>query len=201
ELNEIKSRFVSMASHEFRTPLGAILSSVSLVESYIENNDVEKRSKHIGRIKSSVKNLTDILNNFLSLDRLNEGKIEMFKESFDFREYAQDLNEDMRALIKKGQEIKCEFNGDTQVFQDKRILRSVLMNLISNAIKYSQENKTIRFVYTRMGNTAKIEVIDQGIGIPDADKKNLFGTFFRAANVTNIQGTGLGLNIIKRYLE
>jgi PAS domain S-box-containing protein len=201
ELNEIKTRFVSMASHEFRTPLSAILTSVSLVESYINNNDEEKRLKHIDRIKSSVKHLTDILNNFLSLDKLNQGKVEMSKELFDIKEFSMDILEDVKGMLKPGQEVLCNHQGQNETYQDKKILRNVILNLLSNSIKYSNENSKIEMYCLVNSKEVFIEVKDHGIGIPKEDLKNLFEKFFRAKNVTNYQGTGLGLNIVKRYVE
>lgn len=201
ELNEIKSRFVSMASHEFRTPLSAILSSVSLVETYTKMDDQEKRLKHVERIKSSVKNLTDILNNFLSLDKLEQGKVEMTKELFDLKEYALDIIEDVKGILKPGQEIVCEHTGELNTVQDKKILRNVLLNLLSNAIKYSGENQAIHIQCRVNPFAVEISVKDNGIGIPEEEQKNLFGKFYRARNAMNHQGTGLGLNIVKRYID
>lgn len=201
ELNEIKSRFVSMASHEFRTPLSAILSSVSLIESYIKNEDEEKRIKHIERIKSSVKNLTDILNNFLSLDKLNQGKTEMSKELFDIKEFGMDIIEDVRGMLRPGQDIACHHSGESMTYQDRKILRNVMLNLLSNAIKYSGEDQMIEVYCTVNSKFVEIRVKDNGIGIPEEEQKNMFEKFFRAKNVVNHQGTGLGLNIVKRYVE
>lgn len=201
ELNEIKSRFVSMASHEFRTPLSAILSSVSLVETYTKMDDAEKRIKHVERIKSSVKNLTDILNNFLSLDKLEQGRVEMTKELFDLKEFALDIIEDVKGMLKPGQEIICQHSGEISTVQDKKILRNVLLNLLSNAIKYSEDNQPV-YVNCRVNPFAvEISVKDNGIGIPEEEQKNLFGKFYRARNAVNHQGTGLGLNIVKRYID
>lgn len=201
ELNEIKSRFVSMASHEFRTPLSAILSSVSLVESYTKSDDEEKRKKHVERIKSSVKNLTDILNNFLSLDKLEQGKVEMNKEVFELKEFAQDIIEDVKGMLKPGQEIECIHEGMATTFQDKKILRNVILNLLSNALKYSGNDQKIIIRCISTDRYVEVKVRDYGIGIPEEDQKNLFGKFFRAKNATNYQGTGLGLNIVKRYMD
>lgn len=201
ELNEMKSRFVSMASHEFRTPLSTILSSISLVERYLEPGNEEKRLKHIERIKSSVKNLTDILNDFLSLDKLEQGKVEVEKTQFDLQDFAREVADEFNGMLKPGQRIKYVHKGENEIIQDKRILRNVMFNLLSNASKYSDEEKEI-FLETEIANgVATLTVKDHGIGIPDDEQKNLFGKFFRAKNALNIQGTGLGLNILKRYIE
>lgn len=201
ELNEIKSRFVSMASHEFRTPLSAILSSASLVESYTIADDAEKRKKHIERIKSSVKNLTDILNNFLSLDKLEQGKVEIHYELFDLKEFIIDTVEDIKNLQKPGQEITIYYDGLSQTNQDKKILRNILLNLLTNAIKYSREGDSVEIAVMAIKDKVQMTVKDRGIGIPLEDQKNLFGKFYRAKNAENIQGTGLGLNIVRRYMD
>jgi len=201
ELNEMKSRFVSMASHEFRTPLSAILSSLALIETYSKEEQEEKRKKHIDRIKSSVRNLTAILNDFLLLDKAEQGKIEIFNEDFNLDDFAGDIVEEVSGMLKQGQEIILTYIGEKEITQDKKILKSIFLNLLSNAIKYSGENKMIYFSISIANNLVLVSVKDEGIGIPEEDKKNLFGKFYRAKNVTNIQGTGLGLNIVQKYVE
>ena len=202
ELNEMKSRFVSMASHEFRTPLSAILSSTSLMEHYVNPDQEDKRKKHVERIKSSVKNLTSILDDFLSLEKLEQGKVESHNSEFNFREFIEDAIEEMHGMSKKKQqEIHLQYDGPEQVYQDKKILRNVLLNLLSNAIKYSPEGKTIFISSEIKDERVNLAVKDEGIGIPLEAQKNLFDKFFRARNAVNIQGTGLGLNIVKRYVE
>lgn len=202
ELNELKSRFVSMASHEFRTPLSAILSSASLIARYHSPADQEKRTKHIDTIKASVHVLTNILNDFLSLDKLEKGKVENFPTSFDLDDFSKGLVEEVEALAKPGQRVIYTSGGGTEpVFLDKQLLRSVLLNLLSNAIKYSGIGMEIQFVARLEGPRLTIVVRDQGIGIPEVDQKHLFETFFRAKNAAAIQGTGLGLNIVKRSLD
>lgn len=202
EMNEMKSRFVSMASHEFRTPLSAVLSSVSLVEKYSAPENHEKRIKHIDRIKSSVRNLTDILNDFLSLDKLGEGKVEVENETFNLPEFLHDVMEEMDGMLKKkNQIIIFNHTGDNEIIQDKKILRNVMHNLLSNAIKYSPEEKNIHLIADVNSDYVCISVQDEGIGIPVEEQKHLFDKFFRAKNAVNIQGTGLGLNIVKKYLE
>ncbi len=201
EINELKSRFVSFASHEFRTPLSTILSSIALVDRYIDLNNEEKRKKHIERIKSSVKTLTFILNDFLSLDKLEQGKIEAEKETFDLELFVRDVLEEMDGLLKEGQKIVFHYDGIRKITKDKEILRNVLLNLLSNAVKYSTEDKLITLNAIVAADMAIIEVIDQGIGVPEDEHKFLFNKFFRAKNAINFQGTGLGLNIVKRYME
>jgi PAS domain S-box-containing protein len=201
ELNEMKSRFVSMASHEFRTPLSAILTSISLVKTYSKDDQEEKRNKHIERIKASVKNLTGILNDFLSLDKLEQGKIEMTKENFNLVVFSEDIVEEVKGMLKAEQHITFSHQGEKEIVQDKKILRNVLLNLLTNAIKYSDEGQEILFAIDVRDNLVSIRIKDEGIGIPEEEQKNLFGKFFRAKNAINIQGTGLGLNIVRKYLE
>lgn len=201
EVNDLKSRFVSMASHEFRTPLSTILSSISLMAKYETTEDQPKRDKHIDRIKSSVKTLTDILNEFLSLGKIEEGKVEVNFESFDLTLFIQGLTNEMNVILKNGQELVHTHHGNTICYSDAGLLKNVLINLISNAIKFSPENSKITIATTIQNAQTEIKVIDHGIGIPEKDQVHLFERFFRATNVTNIQGTGLGLHIVGRYIE
>ena len=201
QLNEIKSRFVSMASHEFRTPLTTILSSASLLAKYTGSDEQEKRDKHIQRIKKSVNNLNDILEDFLSLGKLNEGKIEKKFEQVNLKIIVEDTAEEMKALLKKGQHFVLNCNGDCDAFTDKKLFHNILINLISNAIKFSEEGKTITIKGGIDRDKAIISVTDQGIGISNEDQEHLFSSFFRGGNATNIQGTGLGLHIVKRYID
>jgi PAS domain S-box-containing protein len=202
ELNEMKSRFVSMASHEFRTPLSAILSSVALIEHYTQPEQEEKRNKHIERIKSSVRNLTSILDDFLSLEKLEQGRVEVNCTQFNLKEFIEDVVEDMEGIVKKKEQtVTVQFTGEPVVCQDKKILRNVLLNLLSNAVKYSPDKRAINVKAAVQDSKVQLSVTDEGIGIPEEAQKNLFSKFYRAKNVINIQGTGLGLHIVKRYVE
>lgn len=202
DLGELKSRFVSMASHEFRTPLSGILTSVSLIDRYREAGDHEKMSKHIQTIKGSVHNLTTILNDFLSLDKLDAGRVECHPSSFSLDDFAKDLAQEMQSLSKKNQNILYKHRGEKEpVSLDKELLRNVLINLLSNALKYSPEGADVHFVTEVQVHEISITVQDSGIGIPENEQEQLFERFFRARNATTVQGTGLGLNIVKRYLD
>ena len=201
ELNELKSRFVSMASHEFRTPLATIMSSLSLVKAYGEQNDTVKQSRHIQKIKTSIGNLTDILNDFLSVSKLEEGKVEHIQEQFDIQKYINEVVSEMELFCKAGQKITYHHTGGEMVLLDKKLIKHILYNLLSNAVKFSAENKMIKITTERTESEFKISVQDQGIGISQKDQKHLFQRFFRAKNASNIQGTGLGLNIIENYIE
>jgi len=201
ELSDLKSRLVSMASHEFRTPLSTILSSVSLIAKYTESIDQDKRNKHIQRIHSAVSNLTDILNEFLSLGKIEEGKIQVHFSIFNLKEQLNLIINEINPILKSGQHIFYNHNGDAQINLDLSLLRNIMINLISNASKFSNENACI-YVNSRVeNNTAFIEIRDEGLGIAEEDKKHLFERFFRGKNVINIQGTGLGLHIVSKYVE
>lgn len=200
ELSELKSRFVSMASHEFRTPLTSILSSAAIIGRYDKEEQQPNREKHINRIKSSVANLTGILNDFLSLSKLEEGKVEVHLSELNLDLLCKEVIEDTKGLLKSNQIITHTVKGENPcVIVDERILRNILFNLISNAIKYSDKDISCQISFEK--EYFQFEIKDQGIGIPVEDQKYLFTRFFRAGNVTNIQGTGLGLNIVRRYVE
>ena len=201
ELNEIKSRFVSMASHEFRTPLSTVLSSASLVDKYTSSEDQEKRSRHVEKIKNSVKHLNMLLEDFLSLGKLEEGKIGTHFHEFNLKELILDTIEEMNEPLKKDQHISYNGTGRVLVMSDKNLLRNILFNLISNAIKFSDDSKSIHVISDVNDEFIRISIRDEGIGISEDDKEHLFSSFFRGKNVVNIQGTGLGLHIVKRYVE
>ena len=201
ELNEIKSRFVSMASHEFRTPLSTVLSSASLISKYQTSEDQEKRDRHIQKIKDSVRQLNDILEDFLSLGKLDEGKVTTSKSNVNVSDLVTETVEEMRGLTKQGQQISMTHTGSTTIFTDKKLLKNILMNLLSNAIKFSPENGMIKVTSDLNNGTYHLSVVDNGIGISAEDQSHLFSSFFRAKNATNIQGTGLGLHIVKRYAD
>jgi PAS domain S-box-containing protein len=202
EVSDMKSRFVSMASHEFRTPLSAILSSTSLIDHYKDPEQSEKRHKHIERIRSSVRNLTDILDDFLSLDKLEQNKVEINNTHFDLHKLLEDVIEETSGMMKKkNQRVNLLYDGPGEIIQDKKIIRNILLNLLSNAIKYSPDDGEIMIRTAAKNNKVSVSIEDKGIGIPAEAQKELFSKFFRARNATNIQGTGLGLNIVKRYME
>jgi|SRR5579863_189910 len=202
ELNELKSRFLSMASHEFRTPLTAILSSVSLLEHYQAADIESKTAKHFGKIKSGVRLLTSILEDFLSLDKLEQGKVESNNTEFNLEKFIGEMLEDIDGMTrKKNQTLSVIYEAQSEICQDKRILQKVLLNLISNASKYSGEGKTIHLHILGSERDIRISVRDEGIGIPADAQKFIFTKYFRANNVVNIQGTGLGLIIVQRYVD
>ncbi|MBD1263150.1 PAS domain S-box protein [Maribacter polysiphoniae] len=202
ELSELKSRFVSTASHEFRTPLSTILSAANLIERQNDLGKEEKRIGYVDRIKSSVKNLVIILNEFLSLSKLEEGKVEVQPSTFDSVDFSKTIIEEIQGNAKKGQVIKfVSGSSKLMVSLDSNLLRHIVHNLLSNAIKYSEENTEIIYKMGANHDLVEFSVEDQGIGIPEEDQDHLFKRFHRAKNAVNIQGTGLGLNIVKQYAE
>jgi signal transduction histidine kinase len=200
-LGELKSRFVSMASHEFRTPLSTVLSSAYLIEKYFLTEDQPKREKHIQRIVSSVNMLTDILNEFLNVGKIEEGKLQAKFSEFNIKEIIQSTIEEMKNNLKKNQQIDYQHEGNLMVFLDKSLLKNIVLNLISNASKFSPDKSMIEIKTFWQKNKMILSVKDQGIGISKEDKKHLMERFFRGSNAANIQGTGLGLHIVSKYAE
>lgn len=201
ELNEIKSRFVSMASHEFRTPLSTVLSSAALIGRYTREEEQVNRDKHIKRIRESVKHLTDLLEDFLSLGKLEEGKVKTEISAFNLKEFVSEVTEEMRPVLKGGQFITPLVDGPPVFSTDKRLVKNILINLIANAIKFSNESSEIKLEINNAGKNLIIKVIDKGIGVSEEDQQHLFSSFFRGKNAITIPGTGLGLHIVKRYAE
>ena len=201
ELNELKTRFISMASHEFRTPLATILSSLSLVAKYVELNDTAGQQKHIARIKSSITHLTEILNDTLSISKLEEGKVTLAYSYFDIEEFVGHSLQELQAITKKSQQLIYTHTGMKEVYLDCKVLKQIIFNIVSNAIKFSPEKANVEINSQAYPNEIIITVTDYGIGIPEEDQEHLFERFFRANNATNIQGTGLGLNIVAKFVE
>ena len=201
ELNELKSRFVSMASHEFRTPLSTILSSTYLIEKYTNTDEQPKREKHLQRIISSVEMLTDTLNDFLSVGKIEEGKIQVRLSYFDLQSVITTILEDIKGILKKQQKITYQHSGAENVLLDSSLLKHIIMNLVSNASKFSPENGVIEIKTENQPSCVILSVKDYGIGISKEDQKHLMERFFRGANASNIQGTGLGLHIVSKYAE
>ncbi|WP_121809470.1 PAS domain-containing sensor histidine kinase [Mucilaginibacter kameinonensis] len=200
ELGQLKSRFVSMASHEFRTPLSAVQLSASLIDKYAEPLHSPQIGKHVNKIKNAVGNLTTILNDFLSLEKLEAGRVEPSYTSFDIVKLAEEITEEMQLMAKQNQNILYQHTGTTSMVQlDTNLLKNCIINLITNAIKYSGENSFIEFNTEINESGCSVTIKDNGIGIPESDQKHLFEAFFRAHNTGNIPGTGLGLNIVARY--
>jgi signal transduction histidine kinase len=190
-----------MASHEFRTPLSTVLSSASLAMKYTTTEDQDKRVRHLEKIKSSVKHLNDILEDFLSLGKLDEGKVLSHSSEFDMEEFITELIDEIKGLLKKDQQIQLTYKGNKNVFSDKKLLKNILVNLVTNAIKFSDEDGSIKIAADINESIGHISVADHGIGIPKEDLEHMFSSFYRGANALNIQGTGLGLHIVKRFID
>ncbi len=200
ELSQLKTKFISLASHEFRTPLSGILTSATLIEKYNleKNKPVEK---HLRIIKSMVKHLNNILNDFLSLERVESGETQYKFSSFPFNKLMDEIIEEAKSFTKKGQLINYTPRIDCpNMYQDRKIVYIILSNILYNAIKYSQENTSID-INIIIDKNITISISDSGIGIPNEDQKYIFKRFYRASNTTHIQGTGLGLNIVKANIE
>jgi PAS domain S-box-containing protein len=200
ELNKLKSGFVTLASHEFRTPLTTILSSAFLLENYSFGENQEKSVKHLHKIKSAVGSLTAILDDFLSVTKIEEGQVRAHHQAINIKKYLEDLCNNLQALTKQGQTIYYTHSGDTVVITDPTLLGNIVNNLVTNSIKYSPENSPI-YVSSDVNSKIHLSVQDKGIGIPEADQKHLFDRFYRASNAGTAQGTGLGLHIMKHYVE
>lgn len=202
ELGILKSRFVSMASHEFRTPLATIASSASLVLRYTGEEDQNHRTRHIEKIKSSVSHLTNILNDFLSITKLEEGKITVKFDVFDLKLFLGNFIEEITPLFVNQKKLETSIElTDSNVCNDSNIIKNILFNLLSNAIKYTKDDGRIRLIVRDNAENLYFSIEDDGIGIPEHEQKHLFDRFFRAGNATNIEGTGLGLYIVKKYVE
>jgi PAS domain S-box-containing protein len=200
ELGELKSRFVSMASHEFRTPLTAVLTSATLIGKYPGGDQQAQRERHLERIHTSVNHLNAILEEFLSVGRIEEGKVEASPAAFDLDTLLTETLADVQSLRKPGQTIVRQLNCPDPFRLDSSLLRKILVNLLSNALKYSGDNSTVTVQASCQDNQLVISVQDQGVGISAEDQAHLFERFFRARSVSTVPGTGLGLYIVARYL-
>lgn len=204
ELGDLKSGFVTMASHEFRTPLSTILSSAFLISKYNKPEDESKRDKHINRIKDAVNEMRSILEDFLSLGKLEEGSVKAKVVAVPVTDYIEDLQntvDGMMQIVKKDQVINLHHSGNDDIYVDISLLKNIIVNLCSNAIKFSPEGAVIQIDSIWNESSLTVSVKDQGIGISADDQQHLFERFFRAKNAANIQGTGLGLHIVGKYIE
>ncbi len=202
DLNELKTKFLSLVSHEFKTPLSGILTSSTLIGKYPDTEQKDKRDKHIKTIQNKVKYLNNIINDFLSIERLESGKINYKFTTFPLSKIINEVIYDANMLLKDGQKINYPENIDTIFIDfDEKILYLILTNLINNAIKYSSENSIINIEALLDNKVLTILVKDEGIGIPAKEQKHIFNRYFRAENALLDQGTGIGLNIVKGHLE
>ena len=202
ELNELKTKFLSLVSHEFKTPLSGILTSSMLLKKYQLNEQQQNRDKHIEIITQKVHYLNNILNDFLSIERLDSSNVSYKFSTFNLSKIVNEVVYNANLLLKNGQKINVPTNiNEFILYQDEKILELILNNLLYNAIKYSLENTTIDLTVFQYKTSIIFKLIDQGVGIPKKDQKHIFNRYFRAENVLNTQGTGIGLNIVKTHLE
>jgi signal transduction histidine kinase len=201
ELSELKSRFITMASHEFRTPLTTILSSAELLQDYGFKWNEEKKLQHLQRIQKAVKHMTQLLNDVLLIGKAEAGKLECNPAPLDLFQFCRDLVDEMQ-LGTDNHTIAFRSQGNcTNTYLDEKLLRHILSNLLSNAIKYSPTGSIVQFNLICEQREAIFRVQDEGIGIPSSDQAQLFDSFYRASNVGNIPGTGLGLAIVKKSVD
>ena len=202
ELGEFKSRFVTMACHEFKTPLATILSSIFLLENYTGKDYEKEKIVHTNRIKRSVNNLTMILNEFLSLEKLEGNQVKVINTDISLPRYIAELICEVEGIKQKGQVIEYEHLGDQEkACLDPHLLWSIITNLISNALKYSKEGDNVFLTSEIKNNKVTITVKDFGMGIPEEEHKHIFGRFNRARNALNFEGTGLGLHIVEKNVK
>lgn len=201
ELNELKTKFLSLVSHEFKTPLSGILTSAMLLGKYKLAEQQEKRDKHIKTITDKVHYLNNILNDFLSIEKLETGKIKYKFIDFKLSKVVNEVVYNANMLLKEGQKINYPENIDgISLYQDEKIVELALSNLVNNAIKYSSENTVVDIEVEQNNTTTIIKTKDNGIGIPLKDQKQIFNRYFRAENALLSQGTGIGLNIVQSHL-
>ncbi|HNO24936.1 MAG TPA: HAMP domain-containing sensor histidine kinase, partial [Leptospiraceae bacterium] len=197
ELNRLKNRFVSMISHEFRTPLTVILTNVQLMEKFGSNYSEKDKEIRYSRIYSSFKRVNDLLEDVLQAGKLQEGKFSLKKEEIQLSEFIR-TNAD---LVNEEERISVNVNIDEKptVFTDRKLLAHIVTNLLSNALKYSPKESPVEFNVISSQSELKVEVKDRGIGIPKDDLEKVFEIFHRAGNADSYKGTGLGLSLVKEY--
>jgi len=201
ELSELKSRFVTMASHEFRTPLTTILSSAALLEKYNHKLAEEKKINHLQRIQAAVQHMTRLLNDVLLIGKAEAGKLEFQPTPLDLVKFCYELVEELQISTSTHKIAFHTQNECTTACMDEKLLRHIFSNLLSNAIKYSPQGGSVNFDLVCQQEEVIFHVQDRGIGIPIADQAQLFNSFHRASNVGTISGTGLGLAIVKKSVD
>lgn len=201
ELNQMQAKFLSMVSHEFKTPLSGILTSAGLIEKHNQIDSNERIGKHVAIIKNLVLQLNDVLDDYLFLENSQTGRYKFTSSRFMFCDLMKSIVEDANALLKPGQEIRTKLcKIPTAVVQDRKVVEIIIRNVLYNAIKYSPADTRID-VEVEVDDMVRVDIRDEGIGIPEEAKKHIFNQFYRAKNVLHIQGTGIGLNIVRRHLR
>ncbi|WP_119065298.1 PAS domain S-box protein [Aggregatilinea lenta] len=202
QLNDMKSRFVSTVSHEFRTPLAVIQTALDLLGRYEDRLSAEQKVKEYSRIRTAIRNMVALLDNVLVFSRGEDGRVPVKPELIDLEAFCRDLIEELKHSSGETHHFVLDASGDcTTVAVDPRLVRHIVLNLLSNAVKYSSPGSTISIDLRCGRKDALISLTDQGIGIPPDDQKHLFEPFHRAGNAIEIKGTGLGLAIVKQSVD
>lgn len=202
ELNELKSRFISTTSHEFRTPLTSILSSMQLVQRYRKKWSDEKIEDQFDRVKTSIFNLTKLLDDILTISRADSGRIIFNPKILDLYRFSLEVIEEVKHKANGKHKFIFNFLSARKEFLlDPRLIHFVIINLLSNAFKYSPDGGEVTLIVSSTKKVIQITVSDEGIGIPTKDREHLFKPFYRAKNTGEIEGTGLGLSIVQRAVE
>lgn len=203
ELNQLKSRLISMTSHEFRTPLTVISSSVGILKTFAKKLSEEQKLEHLDRIQTYIKHTTKLLDEILLVNQAEAGKLQFQPKLINLVSFCKNLTSEMQlATSQHNLVFSSRSTADcTQAIIDEKLLRQTLTNLLSNAIKYSEDGGEVKFDLNVVDDRLIFLVKDSGIGIPTEDQKQLFESFHRASNVGSIQGTGLGLSIVKKCVE
>ena len=207
ELNQLKSRFITMASHEFRTPLAIISSSSGILQEFGDRLNEERKQEHLQTIQNTIKHITQILDDVLMINRAEGNKIELYLEAADIIDFCRYLIQETAAnhsqySINFSVDLGEKITAESLIIQfDKKLLQQVITNLLNNAIKYSPNHNLVNFNLTKVDDQIIFKISDHGIGIPETDQVKLFESFHRASNVGNIAGTGLGLSIVKQCVD
>jgi len=202
ELSRLKTNFVSMVSHEFRTPLEVVISSADILHRYLDRLQPAERDQHLSAIQNSVKRMAEMMEDVLLLGRFDAGRLQFMPDDLHLPAFCKRLADEMRSAAGGHCVIHLILDEfPALVRADETLLRHILTNLLSNALKYSPLGEKIEFHVQRSGRDAVFHVLDRGIGIPAPDQARLFEAFHRARNVGTVPGTGLGLHIVKRCVE
>ncbi|MGB3694215.1 MAG: ATP-binding protein [Spirulinaceae cyanobacterium] len=202
ELNQLKTNFLSLTSHEFRTPLTTILSATEMLEFYSQGEIDEKKRKNFRRIHSSIEHMRHILDDVLVVGDAEAGRLEFRPQPLDLLELCQEIVEDVKMNSSLQSTIVFTSKEECHdTYMDKHLLKHILTNLLTNALKYSPEVSIVKFELFCSENQAVFCIQDQGIGIPYQEQKAIFESFYRGTNVGKIKGTGLGLAIVKSCIE
>jgi PAS domain S-box-containing protein len=202
DLSQMKSRFISMITHEFRTPLTIIISSANMLEQFYRKGNEDKLFKHLEKIRISSKNLSNLIERTITFGRSNAGMLDVKPEKFDIIHFFDEMMKEIKIFDKNKHRVYFQSDIDSLVVNtDRSLLTTIFNNIISNALKYTNENKSIIIRIDNKLDSVKIKVIDEGIGIPESELNELFKPFQRCSNVGNRQGSGLGLSIVAKFVD